>query len=178
MPTAKSPVQIGYRQVQSKTAKLLNGLGFKRKGSIIFTAKDDNFAVIHFQSNRYSTKTELTFTVNVGVIIGKLVDPRAYSQCLKHPSIVHAQVRLRIGNLLPEKRDKWWTITEDVEIVESSKDFARLMIQTAVPFIQHFMVIENVISAWEHGTAPGLTDIGRIRYLAQLKDLVAKEGNF
>jgi hypothetical protein len=177
MPPAKSPVQMGYRQVQSETARLLNGLGFKRKGSIIFTAKGDNFGVIHFQSNRYSTKTELTFTVNVGVIVGKLVDPWAYSQCLKHPSIVHAQVRLRIGNLLPEKRDKWWTITDDVDIVESSKDFAQLMLQTAVPFIQHFMVIENVISAWEHGTAPGLTDVGRIRYLAQWKDLIAKEGN-
>jgi hypothetical protein len=177
MRATKSPVQIGYQQVQSAAGKLLKDLGFKRKGSIIFTAKGDNFGVIHLQSHRYSTKTELSFTVKVGVIIGKLADSWAYSQCLKHPSIVDAQVRLRIGDLLPERQDKWWTITDDVDIVDSSKDFAQPLLQRAVPFIQQYMVIENVISAWEHDAASGLTDMKGSRYLAQLKDLIAKGRN-
>ena|ERR1700676_1567612 len=168
MADAKSPVQLGYHQVQRETAKLLRPIGFRRKGSMIFTRTEDNFGVIHFQRNPYSTKDELVFTLNVGVIIGKLLDSRAYA---KYPSIVHAQVRERIGFLLPERYDKWWTITEEVDIFESSKDFAQLVLEKAVPFVQQFMKMENVVCAWEQGNALGLTERKRVEYLARLRTL-------
>ena len=173
MATQKPPAQLAYQQVQRETAKLLRPLGFKRKGAIIFVKTDDNFGVIHFQSSPYSTKDELMFTVNVAVIIGKLVDPRAYRQCLNHPSHMHGQIRRRIGQLLGGD-DKWWTITEDAEIHESSKDFAQLILKKAVPFIQHYMKLENVLSDWEHGERGNLTEIELARYLPKLRELLGR----
>jgi Domain of unknown function (DUF4304) len=177
MAATKSPAQIGYELIQKDTAELLRPLGFKRKGPIIFTRTADNFGVLHFQSSSKSSKAEIIFTLNIGVIIGKLVDSRCYSQFIKHPSSMYAQIRVRIGFFLPEKQDVWWNVSRVVDAPRWCKDFSQLILEEAVPFVQHNMKIDNVVSAWEQGRSPGLTDGERVVYLARLHKLVERRSS-
>lgn len=172
MAVTKSPAETGYELIQNDTAKLLRPLGFKRKGPIIFTRTHDNFGVLHFQSSSASSKTEIVFTLNIGVIIGKLEGPREYNHLLKHPSTIHAQIRERIGHLLPQKEDTWWKVSGAVDVPKLSKDVSRCVLEKAVPFVQHYMKIQNVVSAWEQGRSRGLTEGQRVVYLDRLHKLI------
>jgi hypothetical protein len=119
----------------------------------------------------------VSFTLNVGVIIGKLVDPRYYGQYLKNPSKVNLQIWTRIGQLLSRGVGAWWTISDastidSLEFPEWSKDFTQAVLEKAVPFVEYYMNIQNVIHGLEKGTAPGLTEGQRVRYMARLRELV------
>jgi hypothetical protein len=176
MVVGKSPAQIGYALVQKETAELVRPLGFKRKGAILFKKSDDNFGVLHFQSSSASSKDEIIFTLNVGVIIGKLADPREYSQLVRHPSSIHSQIRERIGFLLPEREDTWWKVSKAVNVPKLSADFSRVVFEKAVPFIERYMKPENVLSDWERGISPGLTERETVEYLARLRKLIDGSG--
>src|SRR5690242_17259804 len=106
----KSAAQLSYKKLQDETAKLLRPFGFKRKGAILFKREGDVFGVLQFQSGPSSTKTEIPFTINLGVIIASLESEYRYNQIVKHPSSVHLHVRRRVG------QDTWWSVTSETDV--------------------------------------------------------------
>ena len=162
----KSPAQLGYKQVQDETAKLLRPFGFKRKGSILFKRDDAIFGVLQFQSGPSSTKTEISFTINFGVLIRKLESGYQHSQIVKYPSSMRLHVRRRVGE------DSWWSVTNETDVPAFSKYFSELVLSTALPFIQKYMKIENILSMWEDGNAPGLTERQRFMHLSRLRTVL------
>jgi hypothetical protein len=167
----KSATQLGYKQVQDETAKLLRPFAFKRKGSILFKREGDIFGVLQFQSGPSSTKTEISFTINFGVIIASLESEYRYNQIVKHPSSVHLHVRRRVG------QDTWWLVTNETDVPAFSKYFFELVLSDVLPFVQKYMNLENVLNMWENGQSIGLTEGERLKHLGKLKQLLEKRKN-
>jgi hypothetical protein len=171
MAIMKSAAQLGYKQVQDETATLLRPFDFKRKGSILFKREGDVFGVLQFQSGPSSTKSEISFTINFGVIIASLESEYRYNQIVKYPSSVHLHVRRRVG------QDTWWSVTNETDVPAFNKYFRDLVISDAVPFVEKYMNIEDVLSMWEDGQSIGLTEGERLKYLGKLKRLLEKGKN-
>ena len=161
----KSAAQSGYKKVQEETAKLLRPFGFKRKGTILFKREDDVFGVLQFQSGPSSTKTEISFTINFGVIIARLENEYRYNQIVKYPSSVHLHVHRRVG------QDTWWSVTNETDVPAFNKHFLELVLSDVLPFVKKYMNIENVLGMWEDGQSMGLTEGQRLKYLGKLNQL-------
>jgi hypothetical protein len=171
MANTKSTAQLGYKQVQDESAKLLRPFGFKRKGSILFKRDGDIFGVLQFQSGPSSTKTEISFTINFGVIIASLESEYRYNQIAKYPSGLHLHVRRRVG------QNTWCSVTNETDVPAFKKYFFDLVLSDVLPFVEKYMNIENVLSMWEDGQSSGLTERERLRYLGKLKKLLEKGKN-
>src|SRR5579862_1795458 len=163
MANTKSAAQLGYKQVQDESANLLRPFGFKRKGSTLFKREGDIFGLLQFQSGPSSTRTEISFTINFGVIIASLENEYRYNQIAKYPSSVHLHVHRRVG------QDTWWSITNETDLPAFNKYFSDLVLSDVLPFVEKYMNIENVLGMWEDGESIGLTEGQRLRYLGKLR---------
>jgi hypothetical protein len=168
MANTKSTAQLGYKQVQDESAKLLRPFGFKGKGSILFKREGAIFGVLQFQSGPSSTKTAISFTINFGVIIASLESEYRYNQIAKYPSSVHLHVGRRVG------QNTWWSVTNETDLPAFKKYFFDLVLSDVLPFLEKYMNMENVLSTWEDGQSIGLTEGQRLRYLGKLRHLLEK----
>jgi hypothetical protein len=160
-------VDRAFDGVVKTTAEQLKKLGFKRKGLIFRLFTDDNCGFVGFQRSTTNTKDRIKFTVNTGVICGELLDVGP-SGLLK-ANIWDAHVHVRIGSLLPEGDDKWWEIVSATDSDNLSQEIPGLILKHAVPYINLYLRTDSIISLWESGRCPGLTDFQRVNHLSRLR---------
>jgi hypothetical protein len=84
--------------------------GFKRKAGNFHRAAGDCLHVVNYQKSRYSSRDDVTFTINVGIASRRLLEfyaaPHPPPLTVTEPQ---CQFRARIGSLLG-KDDVWWDI--------------------------------------------------------------------
>ena len=87
----------------------LRASGYAGSGQDYHRRIGENWAAINVQKDRYSTADDLRFTVNVGTASTavRLEDGFAADAPARE---VDCHWRARIGMLLPEHRDRWWTV--------------------------------------------------------------------
>jgi hypothetical protein len=124
--------------------------------------------LLDFQKSRNSTNSEKIFTINLGVCSGELLQFFSPDLLNKKPSIEVCHWRERIGFLLPEHQDKWWTIrtAESLNILFS--ELEEIIIHIAIPAIKLHLSDEQLSNEWLSGKSPGLTDTQRLVNLSVL----------
>jgi hypothetical protein len=116
-----------------------------------------------------NSRDKLLFTVNVGIVCGDIMDSEAPLGDIRKARVINAQVRLRIGGFLPGRPDKWWEITNTTDADSLAREVSDLLFAEAVPYIALHISTAAIISLWESGQGPGLTDRQRADLLAVLK---------
>ena len=56
-----------FKELVKALAPLLKGYGYKRQGQTFRVRRDDNWGVVFFQIGKWTTKTELEFTISLGI---------------------------------------------------------------------------------------------------------------
>jgi hypothetical protein len=143
--------------------------GFIRSRLALRKRTERSTALIAFQSSTGSTKERLLFTVNLGILFHALLD----GPLQQNPSVWDAHLRLRLGNLLPERSDKWWELTPGTDALALGANLTDAIEHQGVPYLEQFLVPEAMIALWETGVSPGLTDVQRLRFLERLKARLA-----
>lgn len=161
-----TPKEI-FDEVVKEVGLRLKKLGFKQRGSVFRIAAESNCGIIEFQRSVKSSKETLLFTLNMGVVCGNLLDEGPSG--IESAQIIDAHVRQRIGMLLTDRPDKWWTITESTNRDTLIQEVSDLTLTKAVPYVESYLNTNAMITLWESGQCPGLTDVQRIRFLAKLK---------
>src|ERR1700689_1536492 len=110
--------QMYNSMLRNDVAPMLRSHGWKGSGKDYKRSSELYRAFINFQKNRWNTKDEVEFTVNVGVL-----SDEALAEC--DAARLEARERwgrdivaiptwgqwsTRIGHLLPSQGDKWWRI--------------------------------------------------------------------
>lgn len=139
-------------------------MGFRRRGSDFLKPFGSNIGFLGFQVSRTSSALEVSFTVNVGVQIGELVDPNSTARL----SIESCHVRQRIGDLRPQTGDLWWCLTHGTNVELIATDVVEFVRRHALPLIEAYSDSGQTASAWIDGHAPGLTESERLRFLLKL----------
>lgn len=156
---------MGNKEFKSIAAgsimELLKPLGYKKSGFIFTKDIGELVFMIGLQSSTTSTSKEPKVTLNVGIWIKILSDN-------KKASIWECQWRSRIGKLMPENSDKWWSMASIEDAVKVSIEIRDSINDYALPILQSLNTLEKITEQWKTGKSPGLTVKQRDSYLQEL----------
>ncbi|WP_082385213.1 DUF4304 domain-containing protein [Brevundimonas sp. AAP58] len=163
---ANEAVELNFRSVIKGISLTLRRHGFTRRGTAYRYLSEGNSAIIQVQRSRSSDNQVIRFTLNTGVISGRLL--RGLAPDVSKSVEMHAHLRQRIGCFLSPPREKWWEIgaTSDVAVV---LDEITPLLDDAAHYVITHIADEQLIALWESGRGPGLTEFQRLRNLSDLK---------
>lgn len=149
--------------VSSDLQPLLKAHGFGKKGLTFYRRNPGNFGLVQLQKSRYSTSSEVTFTINVGVFsdhlqreLGKIWWVPEVGKIPTEPS---CHVRKRIGLLMPEANDVWWTVKSDAPSALGA-ELCRVVQTYALPFLDARATDEALRDRWiDDGTTGGISEL-------------------
>jgi len=156
-----------YEKLIAEVADKLKPFGYARRGKVVKAIFGDNAVVVEFQKSAKSSGDKIVFTVNLGVVCGRLLDTERVD--FKRSAIIDAHLSTRLGRLLPTPEDnKWWEISTSTDGEPLAKELSRSLIDIAIPYLESFKNTDALIALWQSGKSPGLTDGQRSRYLSEL----------
>ncbi len=151
------------RLVREHIRPLLSLHGYKRYGNTYLLYKDEIWRLINFQKSTKSTRHEVLFTINLGISSQLLYN--FYNETIKRPKIEDCHFRERIGFLLPQHKDKWWTINANSNLVDLNEEIFSSTEHYIVPELEKYSSNSNLRDLWISGRSPGLTDFKRLMNL-------------
>lgn len=150
------------RTVLEQLATTLKRHGFRKKGLTFVAARDGATLLISLQSSRSSTATQLRFTINLGIVIDALADPRG-------GGIWDAHWQQRLGFFMLERQDHWWVCATDDEARRAGAEVAALVAEKALPEMERLASPHALEAVWASGECTGITDRQRLDFLDALR---------
>lgn len=154
---SKSITQQAMNEASRETAKRLASAGFKRKGLHLHRKVGELFHAIHFQASQWGTTAEGKFTVNLIV-----TSPVLYTEWIgrpfpANPASALFPVQMRIGSLMPERCDYWWTVGFETNISSLATQVANAIEHCAIQFFNSYESNEALLAQLRQGICPGCT---------------------
>jgi hypothetical protein len=147
---------------------LLKEKGFIRTRNTFYYSYEGNWGIIDFQKSTQSNSSAIIFTINVGIASHRILTFFSIIDENKKPTVWDSQWNERLGHLLPEKQDIWWTIDQGTNIAELGQYLSENITNYALPAIHTFIRDEALRDLWLSGKSPSLTNFQRLLYLARL----------
>jgi len=167
-------VETSFKNLLTRVGALLREKGFRRTGNAFCCSKQGNWAVISFQRSTKSSAQSIVFTVNLGVASGSLL--KFFGQPKDHAhKIDQCHWRQRLGFTLPEASDRWWCLDADQDPEGVVGELSDAIMNSALPVIEEHLPDDALRAVWESGTAPGITETDRLRYLSALLKIQGSE---
>jgi hypothetical protein len=168
--------QEQFRQfLKTEIAPELRAEGFRGRLPTLLCESESHTALVNFQKRSDSSRESVLFTVNLGVASKRLLP---YVRAYKGQSLTwgDCQWTERLNRLSPTPRDEWWTLDCVTDIDQLGEEIRGLLLGIAIPHLKSLMNDEALRLMWERGESQGLTEFGRLHYLAVLvKELGAPE---
>ena len=159
-------LDAAFKQIVDTTAGRLKPLGFKKSRATFRKLCDGNSGLIEFQRSLANTREKVSFTVNLAVICGRLLDPEY--QSVERAGALDGHLLERIGTLLPVRTDTWWVIEAETDVSALALEVAGIIETIGAPYVERYIHTEDLITAWKAGKSLGTGEFTRARYLAEL----------
>jgi hypothetical protein len=147
-------------------AELLKIRGFKKKGLRFVADPGDALLIIQLQSSSSSTGSQKILTVNLGVysktLAAKLGEQKS------SPTVWDCHWQERLGYLMKDPTDKWWTMSSEAEAQAAGQEAAGLLRDAGIPLLESLNSTERLRALWQRGESPGITPFTRDQYLEAL----------
>jgi len=143
----------------------LRAAGFRRAGRTFrIQNADADWGLVNFQSSTRSTTVVQVVTVNLAVSLGLI---RAWEDPAddRIPHYSEGHWDSRIGHLLPEHDDKWWSISIPIEDPSAVVDLRRAVRDVGIPAVIAHMSATAIRDLWMAGPVPFLPNLRRLRDL-------------
>lgn len=140
---------------------VLKPKGFKKSGSTFSASNEDLTYFIDIQSSQGSNAAMLKMTVNIEIYsstVYKLQDTSLPEKWSRH-------YKERIGFLLDNPHDKWWTINNEQDANDSANEISDLIIKRVLPTFDALKTTGDLATLWNQNKCPGLTEHQRKEYL-------------
>jgi hypothetical protein len=116
----------------------LTNAGFQRQGADFSRKYREALHVINFQLDKWNSKELGKFTLNIGAHFTSVAallfgtDPMPVTS----PKERNCLLRTRVGLLMPEHRDHWWSVTSETGGDSMSEELANVCSSYAVPWLE------------------------------------------
>lgn len=157
--------KLNKRRLNSLVKEVASALavnGFERRGLIFKRRVTEVLHLVEIQPSWYSGEDCVRFTINIGVLSYKL-DELWPELTQKRPIVADCQIRTRLGKLLPNADDKWWSIAAGDSIVLLFAEIIAYIQIYAIPFLNRLRSDSDLESLLENR---------RVREQANLEDLI------
>ncbi len=101
--------------------------------------------IVQIQKSQFNSKTDLQFTINIGVFDKLINEKVSIFGEIKTPKPHDCALEKRIGKLLPDELDKWYEINSRTSIEKLQSELEYDLNQYLFPYLNKFQSIENVI---------------------------------
>lgn len=112
------------------------------------------------------------FTVNIGISIDQLREEmrpeNEVGPISESLDIDNCNWMQRLGALVGEKPDTWWTIRDETDAQTQCNELTEKFTLIAWPKIEEMTSVDSMLRSWADGRAPGLTEYQRLSYTARL----------
>ena len=167
---AKSNFVNALNQIQAGLRPLLAEHGFSRGGRTFNRPTPDRLTqVVNIQmagadppgsSSSLRRSDYGKFTINVGVYIPEVAkyheDGEAEGKFVQE---YHCSIRARLGELGPERRDLWWRITDDEDLIA---ELRRRLMRHAFPFLDKLATRDGILRTFKSSTSSNYVSTPRI----------------
>jgi hypothetical protein len=146
----------------------LKKLGYKKMGNAFYISVEGNWGIIDFQPSQKLVSNQITFSINIGIASKRVLNFLGFDGENHRPDIWDTQLRVRLGHLMPENNDIWWTVDQETNVDELGQLISDLVTKFAIPAIQAYITDESLRDLWIAGKSPSLTEFQRLLYLSVL----------
>jgi hypothetical protein len=154
--------------LMTKAKAPLNRAGFTGSGRTFRVKHDRNVGLIDFQRSVKSSSRHVVFTINLGVWSGRVATSISGTSAHERPGIEDCHWRERVGFLLSDQQDKWWTVENNLDAEAVQRELLPLLEVTVVPAVLTHVSDTALRDTWLDESAPGLTEFQRLMYLTIL----------
>ena len=123
----------------------LTNAGFQRQGADFSRKCGEALHVVDFQLDKWNSKELGRFTLNIGAHFTGVAallcgtDPMPVN-----PKESHCLLRARVGLLMPERRDHWWSVTSETDGDSMSEELATVCSSYVLPWLEQFKTLADV----------------------------------
>lgn len=126
---------ILFKKLTDILSEVYKKKGFKKNGHVFRLNQANNIAIIYLQKSKDNIPNGTKFTINIGIYF-KSLDYFNSGEDVKNPIINDCQWKVRIGNLMQNKSDYWWTIQENSDLNLLSSELIDIFNSIILPAIQ------------------------------------------
>ncbi|MBU1235426.1 MAG: DUF4304 domain-containing protein [Gammaproteobacteria bacterium] len=136
----------------------LKNIGFDGKGRVWTRSKDDGIQLVDIQNWKYNDPAQARFTIEFGICfpdmlaeVAKLDEFAFHRPYLNKPDIVVCQVRERLGMLLDEPQDTWWSVNAEPAQLPDPAEILVPLLDRAVPWLDARSSLSALVESGEAG---------------------------
>jgi Domain of unknown function (DUF4304) len=125
--------------VKTQLGPGLRALGFKGSGRHYELPSTDHWAMLGLQGSKWNDSAEASFTINLLVVSRSVWEQErtqlSYLGAKPNPNQLGPTFAWwkRIGNLMPEREDAWWTVTGGMNTADLSQEVLEAVEAYALP---------------------------------------------
>lgn len=97
-------------------APALKADGYRKRGRTFYRGSAEATRVVNVQSSQSNLGASGKFTLNLGVYFPEVERVAGFDGALQWPAESQCSLRVRIGQLLPERNDIWWELGPGVDL--------------------------------------------------------------
>jgi hypothetical protein len=165
MKRSEGSANIYKKIVLDEMKALLKPIGFRKKGQTFWRELAGVIHLINLQSSSASTSSSAKVTVNIAVLA-----PQALNSWDSPYSVWSAQWRARLGELSPDKREKWWQLHD----LGSARGVANQIVTDlesfGLPALAEFASVSSLVSVLETGDGHGHTVAHQKKLATRIKN--------
>jgi hypothetical protein len=136
--------------------------GFRRRSQNYICESPECWAVINFQKSQWSTVNEKRFTINLAIAAKRILAYQDLSTDAP-PRSFACHWETRIGSLLPDNRDKWWTLSDESSYGAVESEVQNTLSEYAVPILKEHLSERGLLDLWSSKT-PGNFELPSLKY--------------
>ncbi len=145
--------------VKEGLSSLLKRNGFKKSARNFYRTHDNRIDVINVQASQSNYGDEGKFTVNVGVYYPSIAEITGAPPIKGMPKEYHCTIRERIGLLMDENKDMWWSIDSATDRSMTASDLASKVDALCLPWLDKMSdldAVKNWVSKRQPFVAAGI----------------------
>lgn len=154
-----------YENLLRRIDSEIGPFGYARKGGIFRKKSGDFLSIVEFQKSRDSLPEAIKFTVNLGVVWKRLL---GVFDSFEKAKFVDAHLMERVGFLLEERQDKWWTLSANTDSNVTKEEVCTVLVNKALPYLERYSNAVALVELWKSGISPGLTKVQCDRLLKKI----------
>jgi hypothetical protein len=166
-----SPSEL-KKPIVASLHRLLKPLAYRKTGGLFSRKSDDVVHLIDVQGSRDNSRELARFTINVAIWALPLIDEDMLD--FTKPSVAGSHWRERLGFLSPCNVDMWWPVSTPGEAEIAAGEISSMVDLYALPTLGSLSSFQSLVSLWQSGNSPGITEYQRKDYLEQVPLLHCK----
>jgi hypothetical protein len=115
----------------------MKSAGYRKQGARFWNEPSPTVVrLVNLQSSSWNSGCEGTFTVNLGVYHRDVAAFHDGITVKSSPLVQNCIIQTRIGRLMPEPRDVWWSFDSHTDLVALGKEVASIWVEYGKPWLE------------------------------------------